>query len=57
MSPLQQSQSSGLGHHKFRTLTNIYNSTKEMLDFEYSGLCMLAADEPLSVEQALEQGC
>jgi hypothetical protein len=57
ISPLQQSQSSGLGQHKFRTLTDIYNSTEEMLDFEYSGVCMLAADEPSSVEQALEQGC
>jgi hypothetical protein len=57
ISPLQQSQSSGLGQHKFRTLTDVYNSIEEMLDFEYSGVCMLAADEPSSVEQALEQGC
>ena len=28
-----------------------------MEDFEYSGICLLAADEPASVEQALEETC
>ena len=28
-----------------------------MEDFEYSGLFLLAADEPVSVEHALEQSC
>ena len=28
-----------------------------MEDFEYSGTCLLAADEPVSVDEALEQVC
>ena len=28
-----------------------------MQNFEYSGVCFLAADEPLCVEEALEDSC
>jgi len=28
-----------------------------MLDYEYSGMCLLAADEPLGVDEALEEQC
>jgi hypothetical protein len=42
---------------RFRTLTDLLDSTYEVLDYEYSGVCMLAADEPVSVEEALEQPC
>jgi hypothetical protein len=28
-----------------------------MLDYEYSGLCLLAADEPSGVDEALEEDC
>lgn len=45
------------GPHRFRTLSDIYRSTEEVHDFEYSGVCMLAADEPINVEQALEESC
>ena len=42
---------------KLRSLQNIYEHTDELHDFEYSGVCLLAADEPVSVEEALEQEC
>jgi hypothetical protein len=35
----------------------LYDSTNEVLDFEYIGVCMLAADEPMNIEQALEEAC
>jgi hypothetical protein len=41
----------------FRTLADLFDSTEQIHDFEYSGVCMLAADEPASVEHALEQDC
>jgi len=42
---------------KLRSLQDIYEHTDELHDFEYSGVCLLAADEPVSVEEALEQEC
>jgi hypothetical protein len=42
---------------RYRTLTDLFDSTEELQDFEYSGVCFLAADEPASVEQALEETC
>ena len=44
----------GAGHNlRYRTLTDLYQNSEEVHDFEYSGVCMLAADEPVSVESAL----
>ena len=40
---------------RFRSLSNLYDTTEEIQNFEYSGLCLLAADEPPSVEEALEE--
>lgn len=42
---------------RFRTISDLLDSTEEVHNFEYSGVCLLAADEPMSVEQALEQDC
>jgi hypothetical protein len=42
---------------RYRTLSNIYNTTEEVQDFEYSGFCLLAADEPSCNEQALSERC
>jgi len=42
---------------KFRTLSNIYDITDEVQNFEYSGLCFLAAEEPRSVDEALSEKC
>jgi hypothetical protein len=38
-------------------VTDLLDSTDEVLDYEYNGVCMLAADEPRDVEQALEEKC
>ena len=42
---------------KFRTLSNIYDTTDEVQNFKYSGLCFLAAEEPRSVDEALSEKC
>jgi hypothetical protein len=53
--PSQYSDSSTEGSVRFRTVTDLLDSTDEVLDYEYSGVCMLGADEPRDVEQALEE--
>jgi hypothetical protein len=40
---------------RFRTLSDLFDTTDEVQDFEYSGICKLATDELVSVEQALEE--
>lgn len=55
--PVQNSNSSAEGPVRYRTLTDLFDSTDELHDFEYSGVCMLAADKPANVEQALEENC
>lgn len=45
----------GSGPVRYITLIDLFDSIEEVQDFEYSGVCMLAADEPLSVEQALDE--
>jgi hypothetical protein len=55
--PGHSSGTSTSGPHKFRTLADLFDSTEEVHDFEYSGVCMLAVEEPNSVQQALEQTC
>lgn len=42
---------------RYRTLSELFDHTEEVENYEYSGLCLLAADEPISVEQALEETC
>jgi hypothetical protein len=39
---------------KYRTLTDLFENTEEILDYEYSAVCMLAVDEPMDVETALK---
>jgi hypothetical protein len=51
------SQESISGPVKFRTPAELYDQTDQIQDYEYSGVCMLAADEPVNVEQALEEEC
>ena len=55
--PSQHSEETFGGPLRFRTLNDIYNTTDEVQNFEYSGVCFLAADEPLCVEEALEDSC
>lgn len=35
----------------------MFDNTDEIHDYEYSGLCLLAADEPAIVDEALEEDC
>jgi hypothetical protein len=42
---------------RFRTLDNIFDTTNEVSDFEYSGVCYFAAEEPRSVDEALGEQC
>ena len=42
---------------RFRNLENVYDTTDEVHEFEYSGLCFLAAEEPRSVDKALGEKC
>jgi hypothetical protein len=53
---VQQSESSRSGPYRFRTLTDLFDATEQVHDFEYSGVCMLSADEPACVGQALSTG-
>ena len=32
-------------------------TTEELQDFEYSGICLVAAEEPRSIEEALAEQC
>jgi hypothetical protein len=52
-----ESSSPEEGPVRYRTLTDLLDTTDEILDYEYSGLCLLAADEPASVDEALEEDC
>jgi hypothetical protein len=42
---------------RFRTLSDLFDSTDEIHNYEYSGVCLLAADELASIEEALEEKC
>jgi hypothetical protein len=46
----------GVGQ-RFRTVQNLNDTTDEIHDFEYSGPCYLAAEEPRSVEESLSELC
>ena len=55
--PSQGSDSSQVGPIRYRTLNDLFDSTEELYDYEYNGVCMLAIDEPTSVDEALEEQC
>jgi hypothetical protein len=42
---------------RYRTISDLLDSTQEVHDFEYSAFCLLAADEPKNVESALTDQC
>jgi hypothetical protein len=46
-------ESSGMVPLRYRNLSDLFDATEEIHDFEYSLMCMLAVDEPVSVESAL----
>jgi hypothetical protein len=41
---------------QYRTIPNLLDTTEEV-QMEYSGVCLLAAEEPQSIEQALSELC
>jgi len=43
--PSDHSEETFGGPLRFRTLDDLFGSTEEVQDYEYSGVCMLAADE------------
>jgi hypothetical protein len=55
--PNQHLENNYGGPLRFRTLNDHFNSTDEVIDYEYSGVCMLATDEPLGVDEALDEEC
>ena len=55
--PPDSASSGSEGPKRYRDLSDLYDNTEVVNDFEYSGLCLLAADEPASIEQALGEQC
>jgi negative regulator of sigma E activity len=41
---------------QYRTIPNLLDTTEEV-QMEYSGVCLLVAEEPQSIEQALSELC
>ena len=41
----------------YRTVADLLDSTDEVTNLEYSRLCLVAAEEPSSVEEALAEEC
>jgi hypothetical protein len=46
-------KSSGIVPLRYRNISNLFDATEEIHDFEYSLMCMLVVDEPVSIESAL----
>jgi hypothetical protein len=42
---------------RYRTISDLLDHTDEMTNVEYSGLCLVAAEEPASVEEAMTEKC
>jgi len=42
---------------RFRTIPDLLDATDKVQHFEYSGVCLSAADEPVSLEEAMTQDC
>jgi hypothetical protein len=38
-------------------MSNLYDTTKEIQNYEYSGVCLLAADEPANIDEDLKDDC
>jgi len=55
--PTNASENSDGAPLRFRTIPNLLETIKEMQGFEYSGLCLVAAEEPRSVNEALSENC
>jgi hypothetical protein len=55
--PTGQSVDSEGAPLRYRTIVDLLDDTEEIQDFEYSGLCLVAAEEPRSVQEAMSEEC
>jgi len=55
--PTGASADSDGGPRRYRTISDLLDTTEEVHDVEYSGLCLVAAEEPRSVEEAMKEAC
>jgi len=55
--PSGASASSDEAPRRFRTITDLLDTTEEVQDFEYSGFCLSAVGEPRSVKEAMTELC
>ena len=53
--PTNASEDSDGGPLRFRTIPNLLETTEEMQGFEYSGLYLVAEEEPRTVDEALSE--
>lgn len=53
--PSQNSEETLGGPLRFRTLNDLLGSTDEIQGYDYSGVCLIAVDEPSGVDDALEK--
>jgi hypothetical protein len=42
---------------RYRTIPNLFDTTDEVQGLEYSGLCLAASGEPITVEEAMSKKC
>ena len=42
---------------RYRTIPNLLDTTDEVQGFKYSGLCLVAAEEPNTIDEALSEDC
>jgi len=55
--PTDASEGTNEAPRRYRTLPDLFESTDEIQNFEYSGLCLMASEEPATVEDALSEPC
>jgi len=42
---------------RYRTIPNLLDTTEQIQEFEYSGFCFVAAEEPRTTEEAMSEEC
>lgn len=51
--PTNDSADSDGGPRRYRTIPNLLDTTEEIYDIKYSGFCLVVAEEPRSIEEAM----
>jgi len=57
MPPSGESMDSEGAPLRYRTIVDLLDDTEDVQDFEYSGLCLVVAEEPRSVQEAMMEEC